>query len=108
MSKYPLQYHSVHTKYSRGVSILFSRTAAFTKKDAQIDSEVRFIFLMGVWESQACVTANKIYRYLSIPFTLMVLQCLARFLAKHPQIPVYVLGDFNSAMDTSLDVHKKY
>lgn len=105
MSKYPVHYHSVYTRYSRGVSILFSRAAAFTKKDAQIDSEGRFIFLMGVWESQACVIANI---YVPPPFTLTVLQCLARFLAKHPQIPVNVLGDFNSAMDTSLDVHKKY
>lgn len=54
-SKYPIQYHSVHIRYSRGVSNLFSRTAAFSKSGVQIDSEGRFIFLMGMWESHACV-----------------------------------------------------
>lgn len=88
-----------------GVSILFSRSTAFSKRDAQIDSEGRFIFLMGVWESQTCIIANV---YVPPSFTLTVLQCLARFLSKYPQLPVYVLGDFNSAMDLSLDIRRKY
>lgn len=105
MSKYPIQYHSVHTRYPRGVSTLFSKTTAFTKRDAYVYSEGRFVFLMDLWESHACVIANI---YVPPPFTLTVLQCLSRILAKHPQLPVYVLGDFNRALDTSLDVHKKY
>ena len=105
MTKYPVQYHSVHTRYSRGVSILFSRNTAFIKQDSLVDPEGRFIFLMGKWESRLCVIANI---YIPPPFTLTVLQCLARFMAKHPQLPVYVLGDLNSAMDISLDIYKKF
>lgn len=86
------------------VSVLFFRTTSFTKLDAQIDTEGRFIFLMGTWESHACVIINV---YISSPSNLKVLQCLPRFLARHPQVSVYVLGDFNSTLDSSLGVHRK-
>ena len=70
MHRYPVQYHSFHTRYSRGVSILFSRTTAFIEQDVLVDSEGRFIFLKGKWDSHICVIANI---YIPPPFTLTVL-----------------------------------
>lgn len=72
---------------------------------SQIDSQGRFIFLLGNWDSHVCIIANI---YIPPPFNIDVLRCLFQFLVSHPQIPVLAVGDFNNVLDTSLDLYKQF
>lgn len=95
-----------HIPGTLGVSVCcFPRLPHLQKWMYKLILREDFFFLMGTWESHTCVIANV---YIPPPFNLTVLQRLSRFLAKQPQVLVYVLGDFNSALDTFLDVHRKY
>lgn len=76
--KYRIQYHSAHTSYSRGVSILIESGVVFSCRQNKTDENGRYIFLYCMIEECECVLANV---YIPPPFKLDVLCDLMRFVA---------------------------
>lgn len=98
--RFQCQFHSVHTTYSRGVSVLIERGVAFTCRQCKIDVEGRYIFLYCVIENQEYVLANI---YIPPPFKLDVLYCLLEFIMDKTSIPIIVVGDFNVVINKKID-----
>ena len=68
--KYQHQYHSVHSSYSRGVSIMVKKGVSFACKELKIDEVGRYIFLHCQIENAPYVLANI---YIPPPFKMEVL-----------------------------------
>lgn len=74
--KYPLQFHSVHSSYSRGVSILISGRVSFECLQQRIDGEGRFVFLLCKLNKFLCIVTA-----MYVPFSSDSLKKLAQFMA---------------------------
>lgn len=97
--RFQSQFHSVHSSYSRGVSIMIGRGVAFPCRECRIDEQGRYIFLLCSIENKQYVLAN-IY---TPPFKLEVLHKLLEFTLDKVGTPVIVVGDFNEVQEKSLD-----
>lgn len=93
------QFHPVYSSFSRGVSILIPQGTPFTCMHSVIDKG-RYIFLRCNVEGLECILANV---YIPPPFSAEVPNILAGFLARHPNVPALVLGDFNNYLNPQLD-----
>lgn len=105
---YQVQFHSTHTAYSRGVSVLISNDVSFTLLQSQIDDQLRYIFLLCKLDGLLCIVANI---YVPPPFSLDCLNCLAQFMAPYTNIAIWVMGDFNNLnnlLDRILDKFSPY
>ena len=71
--KFQAQFHSVHSSYSRGVSILVGRGVTFSCTESQLDDQGRYIFLFCLIENSPYVLANM---YIPPPFKLDALNKL--------------------------------
>lgn len=98
--RYQHQFHSMHTSYSRGVSVLIGSGVAFSCR--QYKSEGRYVFLHCVTENLEYVLANI---YIPPPFKLDVLYSLLEFIIDKPELPVIVVGDFNVVIHKKVDRH---
>lgn len=78
------QYHSVHSSYSRGVSIMVGRGVVFSCRESCIDEQGRYIFLSCLIENKPYVLANI---YIPPPFKFEVLHKTG--------IPIIAVGGFN-------------
>lgn len=94
------QFHSTHSSYSRGVSVLISTELAFSCGQSRVDEKGRYIFLSCLIENRRYILANV---YIPPPFCTEVMEDLARFVADFPGTPVIALGDFNMTMNGSID-----
>lgn len=56
--RFQAQYHSVYSSYSRGVSILVTRSVMFSCRQTRIDSLGRYVFLYCSIENKMYVIAN--------------------------------------------------
>ena len=84
--KYQSQYHSVHSSYSRGVSIMVKTGVSFACIESRIDELGRYIFLHCLIENVPYVLANI---YIPPPFKMEVLYKLTEFVVNKVNIPVY-------------------
>ena len=95
-------YHSTHTSYSRGVSVLIHRSLAYQEMDAVVDALGRYVFL---YCKLFTVTMILAFVYIPPPFSREVLQLLLSYLGDKPDIPVMIMGDFNACIDPREDRH---
>lgn len=95
-----MQFHSTHSSYSRGVSVLISSGLAFSCSQSRVDEYGRYIFLSCLIENKRYVLANV---YIPPPFSMAILDDLASFIVDSPGTPVIVVGDFNMRMNNSID-----
>ena len=95
-------YHSTHTSFSRGVSVLVHSALDFQEIDSAIDPEGRYVFIHCKMGNLICVIACV---YIPPPFTAAVLRLLLSFLDGRPDVPLLVLGDFNCCLDQVADRH---
>lgn len=93
------QFHSVHSSYSRGVSILVKKGVAFSCRDVRIDTLGCYIFLHCLIEGRAFVIANL---YIP-PFKLEILYCLLEYMENKSDTPMIVVGDFNVVLNSCQD-----
>lgn len=97
---YPTQFHAFHSTHSRGVSILVSGGANFVCHSSKIDMGGRYVFLygtlFGIQLILACV-------YAPPPHDHQVMREFALFSANRPEVPVLMLGDFNTVLCPQLD-----
>lgn len=95
-------YHSTHTSFSRGVSVVIHRSLDYQEYASKIDSEGRFVFLHCRIGILHCVLACV---YVPPPFDARVLRPLLEFLTDKPNLPMLIVGDFNTWLDPGLDKH---
>lgn len=74
---YQTQFHSTHTIYSRGVSILISNDVSFHLLHTRIDEQGRYSFLLYKLAEMLCIVVNV---YVQPPFSPDSLKCLAKFI----------------------------
>lgn len=98
--KFQAQFHSVYSSYSRGVSILVKKEVLFSCRDVKIDPMGCYIFLYCFIEGYPYVIANL---YIPPPFKLEILYCLLEYVEDKGDVPIIIMGDFNMALDSSLD-----
>lgn len=92
---YGTQFHSVHSSYSRGVSIFIQSGVAFSCIQSKIDELGQYIFLYCILKNRPCVVANV---YLTPSSDVSILCRLAKFVLDKPGVPVLATGDFNMVM----------
>lgn len=94
-------YHSTHSAYSRGVSVLI-QSAGLPGDRLDSGRSGRFIFIYC-----KLYTLTLLLAFICIPppFSRDVLQLLLSYLASKPDIPVLIMGDFNCYLDPRLDRH---
>lgn len=97
---YPTQFHSIHMAYLRGVSTLISRAANFQLLHSLIGNQGWYIFLLCKITGLTCIIANI---YVPPPFSFDSLKQLSQFMATNPNVPVWVLGEYNNVMYKKLD-----
>lgn len=95
-------YHSTHSAYSHGVSVLIHKTLAYQEIDSLVDSSGCFIFLFCKLYTLTLILA---FVYIPPPFSREVLQLLLSYLDDKPDIPTLIMGDFNCYLDPHLDRH---
>lgn len=98
--KYPIQFHSTHSSYSRGVRILISATVTFECIQQQVDREGKYVFLLCKLNGFMCIFAAI---YIPPPSSVAHLRSLTQFMALFPDALVMALGDFNNTLDSHLD-----
>lgn len=98
--KFRNQYHSVHSSYSRGVSILVKRGVLFSCREVSIDALGCYIFLNCLTENKPYVLANV---YIPPLFKLEIMYRLLEFVEDKVDTPIIVVGDFNALLNSSLD-----
>ena len=97
---YHTQFHSTHSTFSRGVSILIANTTPFELIQSVIDDQGRYVFLLCKIMGICCIIANV---YIPPPYTPECLVKLSQFIALHSNVPIWVLGDYNNVLDRCLD-----
>lgn len=93
-------YHSTHTSFSGGVSVLIH--GAVDYQEFVIDEDGRFVFLHCRFNTLICVLACV---YIPPPFTSAGLRLLLTFLDGRLDVPLLVIGDFNCCLDQVVDRH---
>lgn len=92
--------HSFHSNYSRGVSILVHRNLPFVCLDKVVDDEGRYICVhCTIFHLQYVLVVI----YVPPPYNCSVLKKVLTFLAKYPNVPSIVMGDFNTTVDPFWD-----
>ena len=102
--KFKYQYHSVHTSYSRGVTVLVKKGVMFTCKQISIDEEGWYVFLYCVIENREYVLANI---YIPPPLKLEVMYKLMDFTMDKTGIPFIAMGGFNEVIKNGIDFQGK-
>lgn len=95
-------YHSTHTSYSRGVSVLVHSSIEYVELGSEIDQEGRYVFLLCRLSTLKCILA---FVYVPPPYNNQVVRALLAYQVKHPEVPLYAFGDFNNYTDPFLDKH---
>lgn len=95
-------YHSTHTSFSRGVSVVIHSSLDYQEYDSKIDQKGRFVFLHCHFGILICVLACV---YIPPPFDARVLRLLLEFLEGKPDLPLLLVGDINSWLAPALDKH---
>lgn len=55
--KYPTQFHSTHSSYSRGVSVLISATISYECIQQRVDREGKYVFILCKLNGLMCIIA---------------------------------------------------
>lgn len=97
---YQTQLHSMHTAYSRCVSILISNDISFHLLQSRIDEQGRFFFLLCKLAEMLCIVVTV---YVPLPFSPDSLKSLVQFIDPYSNLPLWVLEDFNYLLDRTLD-----
>lgn len=97
---YCTQFHSTHSAYSRGVSVLIRRDTQFHCIQKLVDQEGRYIFLLCNVSGLSCILAAI---YILPPYSSEVLKRLANFIAQFPTVPLLAVGDYNNYINHQLD-----
>lgn len=95
-------YHSTHTAYSRGVSVLIHKALAYQELDSLVDGAGRYVFIYCKVYTLTLIIA---FIYIPPPFSREVLQLLLMYLAGKPDVPLLIMGDLNCYLDPKLDRH---
>lgn len=98
--KFQTQFHSVYSSYSRGVSILIKKGVSFTCRGVQIDTLGCYIFLHCLLDGREFVIANI---YILPPSKLEILYYLLEYMENKTGIPLILVGDFNTVLDSRQD-----
>lgn len=93
-------YHSTHTSYSRGVSVLVHCAVDFQMIDKLIDTEGRYVIILCKIHNLKCILAAI---YVPPPFTTEVLRLILTYQLGHPDVPLIILGNLNCYMDPVLN-----
>lgn len=91
-------YHSTHTSYFRGISVLIYGALGYREYDSVIDMEGCFVFIHCRFYTLSCV-------YIPLPFTAAVTRLLIAFLDSRPAVPLLVILDFNCCLNPAEDRH---
>lgn len=83
-------YHSTHTNYSCGVSVLIHRALAFQQLSSRVDPDGIFFFLDCKLYAITIVLA---FVYIPPPFLGAVIRELLLYLADKKNVLVFLLGD---------------
>lgn len=93
-------YHSMHSGYSRGVSILIHNSIPFECIESEIDEEGRYICLhCKMYGLQYVIAAV----YVPPPYNCSVFKKIIGFVTRFPAIPAVIMGDFNAIIDPHMD-----
>lgn len=95
-------YHSTHTSYLRGVSVMIHNSVDFQEFDVCVDDEGRYVFLHCRVGKLNCILACV---YVPPPFTAAVLRLLLTYLEGRPDLPLLIVEDFNCWLSPSVDRH---
>lgn len=93
-------YHATHTSYSRGISVLVSKSVPFEVQSVVLDPQGRYLFLY------AKIAGNSILIlawYIPPPFNATILSEGFSFMAKYQGVLAIWVGDFNIVTNPSLD-----
>lgn len=93
-------YHSTHSAYSCGVSVLIHKSLAFQVLDSLIDPLGCCVFLHCKLFTLTLIIA---FVYIPPPFSREILQLLLSYLVDKPEVPILIIGDFNGYLDPRLD-----
>lgn len=97
-----IAYHSTHTSYYRGMSVLIYRSPDFQLFDKVVDYEGRYVFLLCRLFQVTCILAAV---YVPPLFTATVLRILLSYQLSNSNIPLILVGDVNGVLDPVLDKH---
>lgn len=92
-------YHSIHTNYSRGVSVLIPGSLDIQELGHSMDTEGRYVFLVCRIYNLQCILA---IIYNPSPFNSDILRDLLMYQLGYPDMSLFVLGDFNCYLDPEL------
>lgn len=88
-------FHSTHSGYSRGVSVLIHRNIVFQSMHVRIDHEGRYVCLRCKLFSRPFLI---IALYIPPPYNSAVLREVMTFVDGFPGVPILMLGDFNNVI----------
>lgn len=94
------EFHSTHSSFSRGVSILIHKKVECEVLDHKIDSQGRYVFLHMRLYGRTFVLAAI---YIPPPFSGEVLRQLVAYLKQREEPRVLAIGDFNCVLDEITD-----
>ena len=93
-------YHSTHTSFSRGVSLLVTKATPFELLLLESDQQGKYVF---VHARVGGINMLLIVCYIPPPYSSEVITMGFAFMAKHPTVPAVWMGDFNMTMDPFMD-----
>lgn len=93
-------YHSTHTSYSRGVSVLIARSVHFELCELSTDPLGRYVFILAKLYGEPLLIMAF---YIPPPFNISIIKEGLSFMARHSTISAVWLGDFNTTLNPTLD-----
>lgn len=93
-------YHSTHTSYLRGVSVLIHNSLDYQGIECVLDAEGRFVILLCCIFALKCILA---FLYVPPPYNHQVLKVVLEYQLCQQDNPLYNMEDFNCYLDPALD-----
>lgn len=91
---------STHTSFSRGASVLIHSSLDYQELECVVNDEGWYVILYCPLFSLKCILA---FVYIPPPYNHQVLRVVLEYQLSHPDVPLYVLVDFNCYLEPALD-----
>lgn len=92
-------YHSTHTNFSRGVTLMVTKNTPFELISVQSDHQGRYLFLHAIMGEMPVLL---LACYVPPPYSSEVVKEGLSFMAQYPTVPAVWMGDFNMTMNPYL------